>query len=788
MKSIFLITWANIKRRKIQTLLVGACIALAALMFSTLIGIGLGMERPFDNLYTKLGASHIMMNFDINVHDPTEITQWFEKQSEVDQVSTPSIRKPYRKKLIHKGKELTPSMYFQEHLGNSKKHNSLNILKGEETDYPAPGEIWIPNHWSTEAEFAVGDTLFIPTGSGLFPLKISAIVVDAHYSNGLMDPAPAWVGPGGLSMLFPVKELSMITLGVRVNDAAETEKIWARFHREYAYKGQGTLYALYKTIFQIVYQIIGGLLVVFSILGLIITMTLTSSVVNSAIKTDYKMIGMLKAQGFTNNNVILVYLIQFFIITCIAVPIGLIGGFFMTKLVFKSLIVAIGAINFDISMWLPAIGTFFAFLIGILLITYRTARQAGQIQAVTAIRNGGPPQQSFAGSKFSLFTLGPSSKLPLFLGLRFLMSNKKRAFLMLVALLFVVFVQLLYTNSNNSLLNLDGNKPAWGFSNAHVFATENATFTDNQNDEDIFKDEMNDEERVKSVVKIGFYLATLPAQQDVAPETFVGFVYDDEIEKLGLGNIEGRHPVFEKEISIGYNSSLDLNKTIGDTLELFMEGQLIPFTITGTFQSVNNMSRGFRIRLEGITEINPLFELDRYLITLKRGEDPQTFADDLLQTYGSTYKVKAASDQLQKFKGILNGIKDVFAIVATLFLGVLFVTVFNDTVLSIRENQKNLGIFKAIGMTPRQLQWALIIKALIIAFVALLIGVPISLQVIPAAMNKLTSIIGFKEFPYIFDLQNTLLTIPLVLAITIGSVWVASQRVLKIRPRILVRE
>ena len=636
MKSILLITWANIKRRKIQTFLVVVCIALAAMMLSTLIGIGLGMSQPFENLYARLNASHILMSFDINEHDPTEIIEWFERQPDVESVTQPKIVRSHGKKAIFRGEEVSNNFQFWEHPGNSAGQDKLDILEGEIGEYPNPGEIWIPNHIANKSDIQIGDTLLIPLGLGVFPMRVSAIALNAQHANGLGNPVPVWVGPGTLPLLFPINELSRVMLGVRVNQAEDTEKIWARFNREYTYLGLGRLYDFYKKLFQIIHQITGGLLLVFAIFGIIVTLTITSSVVNSAVKTDYKMIGMLKAQGFTNQNIIVVYLIQFLIITLIAVPLGLIGGYFMTQLVFSDLIDAIGTINFDISWAIPAVITFIAFIIGILLVTYRTASQAGEISPVTAIRFGGPPQRSFAGSKFSLFTLGAKSILPIFLGLRTLMSNKRRAFLVFIALMFVVFVQILYINIDNSVLNLEDNRPSWGFPNTDLYISGTPLL---ENEEDTFKEELEDDDRVKEVVKTGAYLANLPAQKDKAPKIFIGFIYDDELEKLELVNLEGRHPVFESEISIGINSSKELGKGIGDSLEIFMEGQLATFVITGTFQSLNNLSEGFNMRLEGIQELNPLYELNRYQVILKRGESPAAFKDDLLANYGTTYRV-----------------------------------------------------------------------------------------------------------------------------------------------------
>jgi len=255
-----------------------------------------------------------------------------------------------------------------------------------------------------------------------------------------------------------------------------------------------------------------------------------------------------------------------------------------------------------------------------------------------------------------------------------------------------------------------------------------------------------------------------------------------------LQTLEGRHPVFEDEISLGMVSSQELEKGIGDTLELFLEGQLVPYNITGIYQSLNNLSRGFYIRLEGITEINPLFNLRGYELKLKKGVNINDYKDELIQMYGSSFRVLETRKNLDQLKSIISGIEDVMTLVSLMFIGVLFVTVFNDTVLSIREGQKNLGIFKAVGLTPGQLQLALIVKSLIIAFFALLIGVPLSLYIIPNSLNVLITAGGLREFPYIFNLNYTLLVIPFILIITVGSVWVASRRLLKIRPRILVRE
>jgi len=163
------------------------------------------------------------MNYDIKEHDPKRITAWFEKQPEVVSVGTPNLVRNNRKKPIFKGKELRNNAQFREHPGNSLGQDKLHILEGGTTPYPNPGEIWIPNHWKSKSDINLGDTLFFPIPSGLFPLTVSGIVINAQNANGLGNPIPVWVGPGTLPMLYPISELSNVSMGIRLKNSDDTE-------------------------------------------------------------------------------------------------------------------------------------------------------------------------------------------------------------------------------------------------------------------------------------------------------------------------------------------------------------------------------------------------------------------------------------------------------------------------------------------------------------------------------------------------------------------------------------
>jgi len=90
MRSVLLVVWNNLRHRKKQNLLIGLSITLSVLLLTTAIGILVGINKPFDLMFDRLKASHILLEYDIRQHDPTEITAWFKQQPEVEFIAPPS--------------------------------------------------------------------------------------------------------------------------------------------------------------------------------------------------------------------------------------------------------------------------------------------------------------------------------------------------------------------------------------------------------------------------------------------------------------------------------------------------------------------------------------------------------------------------------------------------------------------------------------------------------------------------------------------------------------------------
>lgn len=766
-----------------QSLLVGGSLLLAAMLLSSALGLLGGMHRPFDTMFDRLRASHILLFFDHQQNDVQQLTDWLEMQEEVASVNKPT---PFYtiNQLIYQGQEIDMQVQLTEHQEHHLGQDRVLIFKGNTKNHPDLGEVWLPNAIAEMYQITVGDTVGLPLDHGLYPLIVSATIVDPHYSNGLMNPTRAWVAPGSLPLFLPPGKLNQLMMGIRLNSAKDADALWARLHQEFDYVGSNLQYRLFKSVFLSFYQIISVVLLVFSFLAMVVSGFIILATISNAILADYRQIGILKAQGFSPQNIVWVYIMQYVVIAFFSLPTGLLGSYFLTRALLGSLIKSIGLVNLEFSLAQPLLITFFGFLLLILLLTWFGSRKAGQIKAVAAIRFGHKPLQSTAKRGFSILHI-TALPLTLKLGLSWLSSHRQRAFFMSCNWVFAVFMVVFALNISHSFKKMRAHQTLWGFENADLIVTRNTQKMISLQHETFVK-LLQQEDQIQSVTPFSYHFATIPSNADQAPQDLVGKAYESGFKDTGLENLEGRHPESPNEISICIGTSQQYQKGVGDTFNLFVEGQMADFTITGIYQDISNLGQGFRLSSTAIKKLNPIYQPEQYALRLKTGTDINAFKRKLQEKFAETITIDLAMSKRKNIVGIASNMRSSLILIALFFLSVLFIAIFNDTLLSLKSHSREFGIFKAIGMTPVELRTMLIYKNLGLSLPAILIGIPLALWLSPVLMGGLTGGMGLVNFPFIVNAWLTLGVIPMLLGFGSGTVWMASKGLLGLKVRSLV--
>lgn len=788
MKSILLIISANLRRRKLQNILIGSCIALGATLFATTLTLLNSMDRPFDQMFDQLHASHLLLFFDPQQQDTKPLVSWFRDQEEVESVSKGTPYYALEEPILFKGTEVDLLVQLMEHQEENLEQDQVRIIQGTPNKYPAPGEIWIPIHLARNHHIQVGDTLGIPLADGLYPMIVSATVVDPHFASSLFNPTRAWVAPGALSYFLSIHQLNKQMVGVRLKSAEDAKVVWSRFNQDHLFEGKVLEYQLFRSVFLSFYQIISFVLLIFSVLAIVAAVFILYITLSAAISADLQLIGVYRAQGLTPKDIIWVYVLQNIILALISLPVGLLGSYFLTKVILRSLVSSLGMVHTGISFLGPLAISFLLLLMLVILIALLGSWRIRKVKPVAAIRmDSSQSHRTISIPRFSPWLMKPWMPVPFYVGLQFLMARPRRLVYTGLSLLFTIFILIFSINISHSFAGLKDNKAAWGLEDADLQVRLNKKIALPLEYQD-FLAFLQKDSSIAAVVPYAYCEGSLLAEADKPEQNLNGKVYTGNITDIGLNNLEGRHPVTEAEIALCVLTAKENRKAVGDSLELFIEGQVQRFLVTGVYQDVSNLGKGFRLAGPAMEALYPLFEPEFYALKLRDSRTTEDYKKQLQKQFGETLQIELSVEDRKGIKSTVSGMQSTLTLVALFFLSIVFAVLLNDTLMNLQEFRKSFGLFKTIGMTPFQIRMALVAKAFIISLMALAFGIPLAMIISPMLISGITGGIGLQQFPYWPDAWGTFLAIPGFLVFTGASVWFTSRRVLRVSPKDLINE
>ena len=171
---------------------------------------------------------------------------------------------------------------------------------------------------------------------------------------------------------------------------------------------------------------------------------------------------------------------------------------------------------------------------------------------------------------------------------------------------------------------------------------------------------------------------------------------------------------------------------VGDVVTLIDGGKRIPVKIVGQIFSTSNSGLMMVTGWQTLASRDPGLAPVAYDVGLRPGTSAAAYVQSLSSKLGPAYQVQVnnrKSTVLDVMLGLIGTLTLLLALVAA--LGVL-----NTVVLNTRERVHDLGVFKAVGMTPRQTTAMAICWVAGIGLVAGLVAVPVGIamhrQVLPA--------------------------------------------------------
>ncbi|MGI5336579.1 ABC transporter permease [Streptomyces sp. CA-181903] len=713
---------AAVRRRKVQTAVIGLvvlCSTTTILLALALLGAA---SAPFERAFDRQRGAHVVAAFDRAKVSDGQLARTAGRPG-VEAASGPYpqavVDVPAQWRWVPPG-PLTV-------VGRSDPAGGVDhvrLLAGRWAT--GPGEIVVSWH----GRESPGP---IEPGTKLTLRGTPALTV-VGYAGSMSKSAGAWVAPEQMAALHP----TAVQMLYRFTASSTDREIRDGLSQATAGLPQGSLtntqsYLTLKRAFSAGADSYLPFLTVFGILGLLVSALIVGNVVSGAVVSGYRHIGVLKALGFTPNQVLAVYLTMVSVPAVAGCVVGTLIGDALSRPILRDAFSGIetGDASIGISAWVYAVC-----LLGmpalVLLAALVPALRAHRFSAARAISAGDAPRTG-RGLRIQRGLGGTRLPRAVSLGLSQPFARPGRTAMTMAAIVLGVTTVTLTTgltstmvafgkhgqNNGSAWVNVEAGRPGLG--------QRAPKLTDGQIEARLRSLPGADRVTARAITKVRLAGYTQPAAANFhRGDTRM---YDSEV-------IQGHWPHGPGEAAVAPTFLSQHGLTVGDRITLYLNGRQAPVTIVG--ELIEGHADAVESTWETLAGLAPDLPTILYTVELADGADAEAYARAVKASDPGLYLMPGASPNTTTTTVI--GVAAAFTVLLTV---VAALGVFNTVLLNTRERRRDLGTLKSIGMTPRQVTVMTVTSVAGPGAVGGLLGVPLGI----AAHRLLVDHVGQVAFP-----------------------------------------
>ncbi|TCC52570.1 FtsX-like permease family protein [Kribbella capetownensis] len=724
MSAVWPVSRAAVRRRRLQTIVIGVVVALSTTMIVVALGLLAASSGPFDQAYTRQSGAHLAASY-----DRTKVTD-----AQLTEASKPAeaVAGPFAMATVALGSGQQPgqpdSMVTVGRADSGGPVDRLNVWKGRWAD--KPGEI-VLNRNPVESSNGPGA---MTLDSKLTVANGGPTLTVVGFAYSVSMSADAWVVPEQMTALHPTASQMLY----RFADAATNEQITAGQTAVTTGLPSGALlgtqsYLALKALATGEPNTFVPFLMVFGWLGLAVAALIVVNVVSGAVVAGFKHIGVLKALGFTPTQVMTVYLAMISIPAIVGCALGVVAGNLLAESLLTRAFENYGAGGIGVPLWVDV-----AAMVGVpvlvALSAFVPALRARSLSAAQAISAGSAPRAG-RGLRAQRWLSGIRLPRPVSLGLGLPFARPARSALTLAAVVLGVTSVTLAVGLGTSLTNYQTAASRVGAVDLTMFAGTSGPQPPSEDGPPVAKlSDPEDEALLRSTAGAQYVTASadLPMRLAGTSQDLRVSFYRGDFEHLGYRLLEGQWFDGPGQVVVSERFLRQRALAVGDTITLDSQGKSVRVRIVG--KALYNSGEEVLSNWATLQLVAPETRAQLYEVQLQPGTDLGTYVE-AVQAGDSGLQQTSGQDAGTFVTAVL-----VTVILLTLMLGtVAALGVFNTVVLNTRERRRDLGMLKSIGMTPAQVTLMDVTSMAALGAIGGLLGIPLGIVahrlVVPAMAN-----------------------------------------------------
>ncbi|MFG2044807.1 FtsX-like permease family protein [Dactylosporangium sp. NPDC048998] len=704
MSAVWRAARAAVRRRRLQTGVIGVVVALSTVMIVVALGLLAESSGPFDRAYDRQSGAHLVAAFDRAKAPDAQLTD-LARRAGVSAAAGPFGQVALDVTLDPGRPPLSLTVVGRDDPGGPV--DRLNVWQGR---WPTKlGEIVLNENPANFGPTRVGTALAVSGGRSL-------TVVGFAYS--VSESAGAWVTPEQMSDLHPTTTQMLYRFAHAATDAqmtSATTAVTAGLPPE-TLLGSRSYLAL-RTKAAAATNTFVPFLMVFGCLALAVAVLIVANVVSGAVVAGFRHIGVLKALGFTPAQVLTVYLTMVLVPALTGCVLGTVLGNLAARSLLTSAFKNYGSGGIGVAGWVDA-----ATLVGVpavvALSALLPALRARSLSATEAISAGSAPH-SGRGLRIQRWLAGTRLPRAASLGLGIPFARPARSALTMAAVVLGVASVTFAIGLASTVTTYQTAQGRSAWVQVQVFAGPNPGTPR--------APKLTDTE-VESMLRSLPGAAHVTAAADVmvrpvgSTETFLARFYRGDTTSLGYEMVDGHWPAGPGEVVVSERFLRQRGFAVGETFTVDADGRQQTVRIVGKvlMNSANMMLSNW----ETLALVAPGTRADSYEVGLEHGADTTAFLTAVKAGDPGLNAVPA--NDADSFIAVMF----VIVTVLTLMLGtVAALGVFNTVVLNTRERHRDLGMLKSIGMTPRQVVLMMVTSMSALGAAGGLLGIPLGVVI-----------------------------------------------------------
>ena len=751
---------ANIRKSKSATVSLFIFISVAALLLNIGLMVITQINAFFDSKVEQLKDPHVITMMEYASYS-SDYEEFIADYSGVTETETEEIIMMNIAKFNFGNSELASNAT----IFNADHKRSIGELKLiEKLNTSSANDIYIPYSFKTNGGYQLGENFTITYQEKVYDYRIAGF-----FETTMMGTTSIGIIKFMLpetSYLALADELDNQSKGLIISalmeDKTQSTNLLNDFTKEFPQstvsETNSYIWGLdietVKNVSVLTINIIAVLLVAFAAIIVLVSLIVIKYRVSNSIEDGMKNIGVLKAIGYTSRQILSSIVLQFFLIAICASVVGVVLSYCLMPFIGTIIASLSGLIwyqRFDMMINLVNI---FIVVFCVVIVTLLSAFRVRKIQPIMALR-GGIQTHSFRKNYFALENA--RGGLHFSLAIKSILSNMKQNIMILLIIIALTFASVF---SVVFYYNLASDKTAF----VNLFGAEPANVMISVKPDADIRELLSNIKQMDQVRNVNIFdLITTK----VDGQTVYTNVTDNYNQLENNIVYEGRQPKYENEIAITWIVSDQINKGIGEIVEVEYGSETESFLVTGISQAIGNLGQVTALTMDGIQQLQSEYNGTTLYVYLD-GISNKNFIESVNKQYGNDIEGTLDIDeniesQTSMYTAALFAVMMVILTITVLVVVMILYLVIKTMII---KRKTEFGVMKAIGFSTIQLMHQISISFLPVMIAGVTIGGVLGYFYTNPMLSVLLSSAGVKRLDFIVHL-------PIILMLCIGILVLA---------------